>query len=70
VDIVPFLVEDMLITNVLIYSKRDDCEEYVVKYGLLITGQNLAFSKLVVETLLDFLNKFFILYKIKATEIL
>jgi len=57
VDVVPFLVEDMLKENGGHYSKGDDWSEYVVKDGLLITGQNPASSKLVAETLFEALNK-------------
>ena len=57
VDVVPFLVEDMLIANGGNYSKGDDWAEYVVQDGLLITGQNPASSKLVAETLYNTLKK-------------
>jgi putative intracellular protease/amidase len=39
-NIVPFLVEDMLIANGASYSKVGDWESHVVTDGLLITGQN------------------------------
>jgi putative intracellular protease/amidase len=39
-NIVPFLVEDMLIANGASYSKTGDWESHVVTDGLLITGQN------------------------------
>jgi putative intracellular protease/amidase len=51
VDVVPFLVEDMLRENGGIYSKGDDWSEYVLQDGNLITGQNPASSKLVAEKL-------------------
>jgi len=51
VDVVPFLVEDMLKENGGIYSKGDDWSEYVLQDGNLITGQNPASSKLVAEKL-------------------
>ncbi|QNM86365.1 type 1 glutamine amidotransferase domain-containing protein [Polaribacter pectinis] len=57
VDVVPFLVEDMLKANGGNYSKGDDWTEHVVTDELLITGQNPASSKLVAETLLNVLNK-------------
>ena len=57
VDVVPFLVEDMLKENGGHYSKGDDWAEYVVTDGNLITGQNPASSKLVAETLFNTLNK-------------
>lgn len=52
-SIVPFLVEDMLISNGGIYSKKDDWNPYAVEDGLLITGQNPASSELVAELLLE-----------------
>lgn len=55
-DVVPFLVEDMLIENGGIYSKGGDWEEYVLKDGNLITGQNPASSGLVAEKLYDMLK--------------
>ena len=51
VDVVPFLVEDMLQENGGIYSKKEDWAEYAIQDGLLITGQNPASSKLVAEKL-------------------
>jgi putative intracellular protease/amidase len=44
-DIVPFLVEDMLVKNGGNYSKGDDWAPYVVIDGKLITGQNPASSE-------------------------
>ncbi|MFS2004225.1 type 1 glutamine amidotransferase domain-containing protein [Duganella sp. CT11-25] len=43
-DVVPFLVEDMLKANGGVYSKGADWGSYVVRDGLLITGQNPASS--------------------------
>jgi putative intracellular protease/amidase len=57
VDVVPFLVEDMLQKNGGHYSKKEDWAEYAVKDGNLITGQNPASSKLVAEMLFDSLKK-------------
>ncbi|NTE05198.1 type 1 glutamine amidotransferase domain-containing protein [Agrobacterium tumefaciens] len=51
-NVVPFLVEDMLIKNGGIYSKIDDWNPYAVVDGLLITGQNPASSEKVAEELL------------------
>jgi putative intracellular protease/amidase len=56
VDVVPFLVEDMLKENGGIYSKGADWSEYVLQDGNLITGQNPASSKLVAEKLFDAVN--------------
>ena len=52
-QIVPFLVENMLMENGGIYSKVDDWQPYVVTDGLLITGQNPASSELAAKTLLE-----------------
>jgi putative intracellular protease/amidase len=52
-DIVPFLVEDMLIKNGGIYSKKEDWAAYAIQDGNLITGQNPASSELVAKKLLE-----------------
>ncbi|MFZ2388320.1 MAG: type 1 glutamine amidotransferase domain-containing protein, partial [Polaromonas sp.] len=44
-DVVPFLVEDMLVKNGGSYSKGADWQPYVVTDGKLITGQNPASSE-------------------------
>ena len=44
-DIVPFLVEDMLVGNGGHYSKGADWQSFVVADGKLITGQNPASSE-------------------------
>ena len=44
-DVVPFLVEDMLVANGGIYSKGADWASHVVVDGKLVTGQNPASSK-------------------------
>lgn len=44
-DVVPFLVEDMLVANGGVYSKGADWASHVVVDGDLITGQNPASSK-------------------------
>ncbi len=51
-DIVPFLVEDMLVANGGIYSKGPDWQSYVVTDGLLVTGQNPASSAAAAQALL------------------
>lgn len=51
-DIVPFLVEDMLIQNGGHYSKAADWQPHVVTDGLLITGQNPASSAPAATALL------------------
>ncbi len=55
-DIVPFLVEDELKAKGGIYTKAPDWEPYVVRDGLLITGQNPASSALAAQQLLDQLS--------------
>ncbi len=50
-DVVPFLVEDMLIENGGIYSKKANWTANVVEDGNLITGQNPASSELASELL-------------------
>jgi len=52
-DVVPFLVEDMLKENGGIYSKGEDWGSYVVRDGLLITGQNPGSSAEAAARLLE-----------------
>lgn len=52
-DVVPFLVEDMLIAKGGSYTKGADWGSYVVADGLLITGQNPASSAEAAELLLS-----------------
>ena len=52
-DIVPFLVEDMLVKNGGRYSKGPDWQSFVVMDGNLITGQNPASSKATAQAVLD-----------------
>ncbi len=54
-DVVPFLVEDMLIANGGVYSKGADWASHVVVDGNLVTGQNPASSKAAAEALLKML---------------
>ena len=51
-DIVPFLVEDMLVKNGGHYSKGADWQPYVVNDGKLITGQNPASSEPAAQAVL------------------
>ena len=51
-DIVPFLVEDMLVKNGGNYSKGADWQPYVVTDGKLITGQNPASSEPAAQAVL------------------
>ena len=52
-NIVPFLVEDMLVKNGGVYSKGADWKPYVVTDGKLITGQNPASSAAAAHAVLD-----------------
>ena len=56
-NVVPFLVEDMLIANAGIYSKGADWSSYVVSDGLLITGQNPTSSTEAAQVLIAKLNQ-------------
>jgi putative intracellular protease/amidase len=51
-DVVPFLLEDELRARGALYSKKEDWASYVVKDGLLITGQNPASSEAAADELL------------------
>jgi putative intracellular protease/amidase len=51
-EIVPFLVEDVLKQNGGNYTKVADWQPYIVKDGLLITGQNPASSEPAAKELL------------------
>ena len=51
-DIVPFLVEDMLVKNGGHYSKGADWQSHVVTDGKLITGQNPASSEPAAQAVL------------------
>ncbi|WP_426135782.1 type 1 glutamine amidotransferase domain-containing protein [Pseudomonas sp. PWP3-1b2] len=55
-NVVPFLVEDMLIANGGVYSKGADWSSYVVSDGLLITGQNPGSSTEAAQVLIAKLN--------------
>ena len=56
-DVVPFLVQDMLVKNGADYSKAEDWQPHVVSDGLLITGQNPASSEAAAFALLAMLKK-------------
>ena len=51
-QVVPFLVQDMLAENGVVYSKKADWQPYVVTDGALITGQNPASSEPAARALL------------------
>ncbi|MES2206071.1 MAG: type 1 glutamine amidotransferase domain-containing protein [Pseudomonadota bacterium] len=52
-DIVPFLVEDELKAKGGMYSRGDDWTSYIVRDGLLITGQNPASSSATAALLIQ-----------------
>ncbi|WP_410631263.1 type 1 glutamine amidotransferase domain-containing protein [Amycolatopsis sp. cmx-4-83] len=56
-DIVPFLVEDELKKLGGVYSKTADWQSYVVRDGLLITGQNPASSAPAADALIELLGR-------------
>ena len=54
--VVPFLVEDMLISKGGVYSKGPDWGPYTLTDGRLVTGQNPASSEPAAKALLALLN--------------
>jgi putative intracellular protease/amidase len=52
-DVVPFLVQDMLVENGGNYSKAADWQPYTVTDGKLVTGQNPASSTAAARAVLD-----------------
>ncbi len=56
-NIVPFLLEDELKKIGSIYSKKENWASYVVKDGLMITGQNPASSEEAARELVKALKK-------------
>ena len=54
-EVVPFLVEDMLVKNGGEYRKGDDWSTFVVVDGKLVTGQNPASSAEAARQLLGLL---------------
>ncbi|WP_211296706.1 MULTISPECIES: type 1 glutamine amidotransferase domain-containing protein [Polaribacter] len=55
-EVVPLLLEDMLIESGAFYSNGENWAPYAVQDGNLITGQNPASSELVAEKLLESLK--------------
>ena len=55
-DVVPFLLENMLIMNGANYSKGPDWQPHVITDGLIITGQNPASSEQVARAVLKMLG--------------
>ncbi|QQX79928.1 type 1 glutamine amidotransferase domain-containing protein [Shewanella sp. KX20019] len=51
-DIVPYLVEDMMLQHGALYSKGDDWTSYLAVDGNLITGQNPASSEVVADEII------------------
>lgn len=56
IDVVPFLVENMLKQNGGDYKKGDDWASFVLTDGKLVTGQNPASSREAAEALLKLLK--------------
>ena len=56
-QVVPFLLEDELKKKGGQYSKKEDWASYVVRDGLLITGQNPASSEEAAHQLMQLLEK-------------
>ena len=54
-EVVPFLLENELKHNGGIYSKKEDWASYVIKDGMLNTGQNPASSEAAAKALLKIL---------------
>ena len=52
-DVVPFLVEDELKSKGALFSRGPDWQSYVVRDGLLITGQNPGSSPATAHALID-----------------
>lgn len=55
-EVVPFLLENELKNKGGIYSQKDDWASYVVKDGMLITGQNPASSEEAAKELITILK--------------
>ncbi len=55
-EVVPFLLENELKSKGGIYSKKEDWASYVVKDGMLITGQNPASSEAAAKELVNILK--------------
>ena len=55
-DVVPFLVENVLIANGGDYSKGPDWGSYALTDGKLVTGQNPGSSRAAAEALLGLLK--------------
>jgi putative intracellular protease/amidase len=55
-EVVPFLLENELKNKGGIYSKKEDWAAYIVKDGMLITGQNPASSEATAKELLSILK--------------
>ena len=64
VDAVPFLLENALMSKGGFYSKKKPWESYVIKDGLLITGQNPQSSEAVAEELILLLQDISVLENI------
>jgi putative intracellular protease/amidase len=56
-DVVPFLLEDLLVSLGSKYEKGADFQPHVVRDGLLVTGQNPASSEPAAKAVLELLRK-------------
>jgi putative intracellular protease/amidase len=56
-DVVPFLVEDMLVANGGTYTRGTDWQSYALADGHLITGQNPASSEAAAELVIKQLER-------------
>jgi putative intracellular protease/amidase len=56
-DVVPFLVEDMLVEKGASFKKGPDWQSYIVSDGNLITGQNPGSSEAAAQALLQQLRQ-------------
>lgn len=55
-EVVPFLLEDALVSEGAVYSKEQDWSDYIVEDGNLITGQNPQSSVSAAQKTLDLIT--------------
>ncbi len=56
-EVVPFLLQDMLIARQAQYSKAENFQSHVVVDGMLITGQNPSSAQEVADKLINLLTR-------------
>ena len=56
-EVVPFLLEDELVSKGGLYRKVDDWNAFAIQDGLIITGQNPASSEIAAKKVIAHLNK-------------